>query len=576
MDEKCRVVLSDSVFTPTPSLVDLVSVVRLIMHRLPGQQQSESEGVVTGLLLVLARIVKRSKAVLNSGEFASLKAMVFEHQGVFQEIFMAGSSAQGALFQSIVKGFSDGFIGTKQLLEASLVATSETDRLLVSVIGRHWMDKLQLALLDSDSSFSVSPLDTPFHVSDTSFKVQFALLWVQYINPEELFTLLDTLASSIDGMVSPSVLEIVKHILQAIHSISQSESASHSEGFLTQRLPQLLSLRSILPDSETLESMVATAIEATIPIGLDGSFVRSGDAEVDVVSVLKRSKMRWTRRSVPLPGDFQIQPFLTQETWTEATVKIVRGWLYKRASASDRGAFESWLGSQACLGRSNEQLVPVVHAWLDTTRSRGGDLSGFDGEVSKRIFARLVDVVLDEEASSLLRAQAEIATCQLISLTPEQSEAMFGRLATMLELKPLTAVTPELLSLVTGIHKIAGQDAKAVVSSVVDRGIQWAIRQFSEEEEDEGAARVIEELSTCFVRPFPTLFPTIELGQLVELTSVSKPNTVETLLGVIIQNRLSSPPALKLAEATLRTASLKVPFLFTHHQSLSPSPFFSQ
>ena len=308
-------------------------------------------------------------------------------------------------------------------------------------------------------------------------------------------------------MASPSVSEIVKHILQAILTVSQIESESHSEGFLTQRLPQLLSLRFILPDSETLESMIATAIEATIPIGLDGSFVRSGDAEVDIISVLKRSKMRWTRRSVALPGDFQIQPFLIQETWTEATTKIVRGWLYKRPSASNRGAFESWLGSQECLGRSNEQIIPVVHAWLDTTRSRGGDLSVFDGEVSKRIFARLVGVVLDEEASPLLRAQAEIAACQLISLTPsEHSEALLGRLTTTLESNPSTAETPQLLSLAAGIHKIAGQDAKAVVSSVVDRAMQRAIRQFSGEGEDEGAARAIEELSTCFVRPFPLFF----------------------------------------------------------------------
>ena len=48
---------------------------------------------------------------------------------------MAGSSAQGVLFHSAVKGFSDGFIGTKLLLEASLVATSEIERLLVSDIG---------------------------------------------------------------------------------------------------------------------------------------------------------------------------------------------------------------------------------------------------------------------------------------------------------------------------------------------------------------------------------------------------------------------------------------------------------
>jgi nucleolar pre-ribosomal-associated protein 1 len=98
-DEKCRVVLSDSVFTRTPSLVDLMRVVRLIMHRLHAQQQSESEGSVTGLLLVLAGIVKRSKAVLSPGEFTSLKAMVFEHQGVLKEMFMAGGSVQGALFQ---------------------------------------------------------------------------------------------------------------------------------------------------------------------------------------------------------------------------------------------------------------------------------------------------------------------------------------------------------------------------------------------------------------------------------------------------------------------------------------------
>ena len=102
MDEKCRVVLSDSVFTQTPSLVDLVRVVRLIMHRLPAQQ-SESEGAVTGLLLVLARIVKRSKAVLSPGQFTSLKAMVFEHHGVLAEMFMAGGPTQGALFSPLLE-----------------------------------------------------------------------------------------------------------------------------------------------------------------------------------------------------------------------------------------------------------------------------------------------------------------------------------------------------------------------------------------------------------------------------------------------------------------------------------------
>jgi hypothetical protein len=71
-------------------------------------------------------------------------------------------------FKSVVRGFSDGFIGTKQLLEASLVATLEVDRLVVSDIGRHWMDKLQLALLDSDSSFSVSSLADPHFTSPTT------------------------------------------------------------------------------------------------------------------------------------------------------------------------------------------------------------------------------------------------------------------------------------------------------------------------------------------------------------------------------------------------------------------------
>ena len=63
-----------------------------------------------------------------------------------------------------------------------------------------------------------------------------------------------------------------------------------------------------------------------------------------------------------------------------------------------------------------------------------------------------------------------------------------------------------------------------------------------------------------FCSTFSTLFLMVELVQLVELTSASKSNIVETLLGVIIQNRLPSPSALKLAEAALRTASLKVHF----------------
>ena len=84
-----------------------------------------------------------------------------------------------------------------------------------------------------------------------------------------LLALLDVLEERAQIMPTLLTLELIKTVLKAFQSHTLFES--ESESTLIKRLPQLLSLRSTLPDFSLLEDLIAVAIEVSLPIGLDGT-----------------------------------------------------------------------------------------------------------------------------------------------------------------------------------------------------------------------------------------------------------------------------------------------------------------
>jgi nucleolar pre-ribosomal-associated protein 1 len=123
-----------------------------------------------------------------------------------------------------------------------------------------------------------------------------------------LLRLLDVLEAK--TQVIP-VLDLIKTALDVFQSRTLFES--ESESILEERLPQLLSLRSMLPDFSLLEDLIAVAIEASLPIGLDGSPLYTASAiEVKFRTIVNRSNSRWPHRTRSLAAELNMRQFLVQ------------------------------------------------------------------------------------------------------------------------------------------------------------------------------------------------------------------------------------------------------------------------
>ena len=92
MDKKYQTILSDTVFTQTPTLVELMRVVHLIMHALAASQQRDE--IIRAHLSIIAFIFQQSKRNLPAASLESLKELIFVHAGVIKDVLMTRSSSE--------------------------------------------------------------------------------------------------------------------------------------------------------------------------------------------------------------------------------------------------------------------------------------------------------------------------------------------------------------------------------------------------------------------------------------------------------------------------------------------------
>jgi len=92
MDKTHQTMLSDTVFTQTPTLVELTRVVHLVMHTITASRPRDD--IVRAQLSIIASIFQHSKNVLPVASLDSLKELVFVHPGVLKDVMMTMSPSE--------------------------------------------------------------------------------------------------------------------------------------------------------------------------------------------------------------------------------------------------------------------------------------------------------------------------------------------------------------------------------------------------------------------------------------------------------------------------------------------------
>jgi nucleolar pre-ribosomal-associated protein 1 len=301
---------------------------------------------------------------------------------------------------------------------------------------------------------------------------------------------LDIIASNISS--NPSIHFVLETVLGALQVSTATDSASKISLNLQRKLPQLLSLRDLLPDLLLLEEVVATAVVGSLPSYCDGSRL-GGELfeESTMVTVTTRSNIRWSRHLDSLPHNLQFRSFLDQKVWTASTVNILAGLLYRRLIPKD--AFLSWLETDHSTRHTAEQLVPVLHAFLDASSCEGNQLMSANIMVWTNQISLLLETITDEDLSPELRSMSSSCVALIISLIPPGLSQYLKKIAEAIQALPVTSLPVELLSIGRQLHSMFPLDAAPLSTALADHGMQWAVRQFAEE--DVSFQVVVEELS---------------------------------------------------------------------------------
>ena len=92
MDKSFQTILSDMVFTQTPTLVELTRVIHLVLHSIAASRPRDE--IIRAQLTIIASVFQQSKAILPVNSLDSLKELIFVRSGVLRDIMITTSSGE--------------------------------------------------------------------------------------------------------------------------------------------------------------------------------------------------------------------------------------------------------------------------------------------------------------------------------------------------------------------------------------------------------------------------------------------------------------------------------------------------
>ncbi|PFH47812.1 hypothetical protein AMATHDRAFT_6373 [Amanita thiersii Skay4041] len=515
-DESCRASLCKVMFIHCPELVDLKRVLNLIGHGLSSVHAHQSLG--NALLLLIADMVKLASRVLSTADFDSLKEFVYTNEGHLRSLLVSDrrQAAQD---------------GLRQLMEATLLPVTDRNRTIVASICSHWLGIIKSRALEDDT-----------HIDVVS-------LWIQLFSKAELFDLLDDLSAALGNSQSSTQLSLVKSVLSALWNYDTTGLVTGFE--LRRRLQTLLALRSILEHFPVLENLIAIAVEDSVPTSLALSML-DGDAPgtLNAASTVELWESRWRRVRQPLPAIAGVQAFFSQEVWTRSTTRILCGLMYRKMLSQD--IFLTWMQSTHCKTRSPEDFIDVLHAFLDSTCARQEQMQDQSADPFQFVLERLTKAIVDLNLPSECRLMAGSCIRMISGLCPSTLNGILSQLSGYVRSLSVTTLIPELISVGLQIYTNGSDVAQSLVNALAEHGLQWLVRQLSENEDLPEHVKVV----------LPQL--TVSISKAKQL----KTQFVETLLTVTIQSQLKDAECLKLVTVALLSTHLKPVVVNRYLQSI--------
>jgi nucleolar pre-ribosomal-associated protein 1 len=305
-------------------------------------------------------------------------------------------------------------------------------------------------------------------------KVLFIKFWLKFLEPMYLFDLMDFISNQADAAKSLAVdlLVAILHSMQLSNSLE-----SQSAGALQMRLNKLMALRPLLKNDLNLEHAIAVAVNSSLPIGHNG-LASSAMQSRPLASLISQAKLRWCHHTDAAINE-NYTSFLTQENWSDSTIQIISGLLYR--SSFSGGAFCQWLGTENCASRATYDLARVLQTFLDTSYVRGYVVSDEEGESLVAQIPKLLAVVADPESTSDLRNICASCIILAVSLMPSQQFELLALLASRVQLLPINSFTTELLLIGNRLHSVAG--ANDLISNLANHGLQWTVPYLSDDSE---------------------------------------------------------------------------------------------
>ncbi|KAF8622432.1 hypothetical protein AX15_007016 [Amanita polypyramis BW_CC] len=519
LDEEPRAVISRTL-ARSSSLLDIKRAIRMITHGLTLAASLQDE-FCSALVLLLAEIVEDVSHTLSAADLEALKEELFVHEGNLKSL---------CVMREIPIATKDAL---ERLVRVSLAPVSERNKTIASDICTFWLNTIKS------------------NIGSGEIEMLTGAIWINYFPILDLLGLLDDLTHSAEEMPSQSCIGLLNSVLSALRVNVASDVSIRVH--LGRRLPLLFSLLEILQDKEVLENLIATAIGDSLPLYSESRLAADDVDSSSLSSIIQLSEHRWLHAREPLPREAVAQKFLVQERWTASTVKILRALSYRRSISQE--SFTAWLETDQCKERALEERLPIINAFLDSAYADGGEIRGSNADIFVSQFQPLAEVVLDENAPPQQRLMASNCAKLIMKLIPSKT---IPQISNLVESSNFRTLTPDIFSLALWTCRKAPDDARLLVTVLVERGLRWLIGRLG----DDG---YLTDMTKDMIQ---------RLISLVKVAKDVKAQYLETLLGVVIQSHLKDREIVRLATSALSCAHLKPLIVNRHLQSILQHPQF--
>lgn len=252
--------------------------------------------------------------------------------------------------------------------------------------------------------------------------------------------------------------------------LSQSNDSTASK-ILVAHLPDLVSLRSLVPASETIAICLAHAAEESVPLGCNGTLWNLENTTLN--NLIKVAESRWATR-LDHPSEATNIQVTLREKWTQQTSKTISCIMYRSLRACD--LFREWLVATAPLDRPSAGLLaPAIFAFLDS----GAD-GTLDENTMKTVFEEITEHLFLESAEAS-DTRIQVACLSLIfERTTSARNAFLVYLCDRISALTVDQPNLQVICLTRAIGAICKQGVQSLNEAMMELALKWCTRYLSD------------------------------------------------------------------------------------------------